>query len=393
MPSSPYPTPTILLVDLPPKTFCGIDLLSFNSSPNFLGIKDISLGLHFLFTGVNATLAVRHGRWIRLTSSNEVLVFGWSPTEECLAPVQNGERLMRWRANLGSVWSNGLLSYSQLAGEGSVDMGDWKSLTSYISYGTLDRILGNAREIGRWTLTSISSGSQDIESIPGLSTAEARTEETELGFIHVDTKRTWPPDAVGRDRTKAAQDFSWYLSNLIEQLAIEEDKKKGAKDLLGEFQFNFLMVLCLSNYSCLQQWKRLLDVFTGCKEALAQGEEYFLWFLKLLKLQLTHLEDVDGGLFDMGEDGAALLKSLATRLRKNVDKIIGHESKLSEELARLEGFLREQYGWDLNTPILQRGLLELEDGEQVEMDLNEDDEDEETGEYAPTVVDLSQHTI
>lgn len=393
MPSSPYPTPTILLVDLPPKTFCGIGLLSFNSSRNFLGIKDISLGLHLLFTGVDATLAIRHGRWIRLTSPNELLIFGWNPTEECLTPVQNEEQLMRWRANLGSVWSHGLLSYSQLAGEGSPDMGDWRSLTNYISDETLDRILGDARETSRRTLTSISSGPQDIESIPGLSAIEARTEETELRFTYVDTKRTWPPDAVGRDRTKAAQDFSWYLSNLIEQLAIEGDKQKAAKDLLGELQFSFLMVLCLSNYSCLEQWKRLLDVFTGCQEALAQGEEYILSFLKLLKLQLTHVEDVDGGLFDMGEDGAALLRNLMTRLRKNVDEILGHDSKLGAELSSLEKFLEQQYGWDLNASILQRGLLELEDGEQVEMDLNGADEDEENGEYAPTVVDLSQQTI
>ena len=38
--------------------------------------------------------------------------------------------------------------------------------------------------------------------------------------------------------------------------------------------------------------------------------------------------------------------------------------------------------------MLKRCMLELEDGERVEMDMNDADEEDETGEYAPVVVEL-----
>jgi A1 cistron-splicing factor AAR2 len=37
----------------------------------------------------------------------------------------------------------------------------------------------------------------------------------------------------------------------------------------------------------------------------------------------------------------------------------------------------------------KRGMLDLEDGERVEMDVNDASEDEESGDYAPTVVELT----
>lgn len=388
LPSS-YVTPSILLIGLPPKTFCGIDLLSFNSSPSFFGIKDLPLGLHFLFTGADASLSIRHGRWLRLTSSTEVVVFKWDSTEECLIPVRNETESMRLRANLGNVWNNGLLRYTLFAGEQTDRIQDWKNLTTYITDRTLDRILGSENQMFKWSLTSVSCGHQDVESIPGLTTTESRTEEKELGFVHIDPKQTWPSTAVGRERTEAARDFSWYLSSLIGRLSDGEDKQRGATDLLGELGFTFLMILTLSNYSCMEQWKRLLEIFTGCQKALKQVEEYFVSFVKLLKKQLMHCEGVDGGLFDLRDEGAALLKRLLARLRKNVDDVSDHDSRLDRKLAGLEEFLKEQYGWDLGAMVVQKGLLELEDGERVEMDLMGTEEDDESGEYAPVVVDLT----
>jgi len=49
--------------------------------------------------------------------------------------------------------------------------------------------------------------------------------------------------------------------------------------------------------------------------------------------------------------------------------------------------LEEKYGWQNEKDILRRGMVELEDGERVELSMKGVDEDEETGEYAPVVVD------
>ena len=58
------------------------------------------------------------------------------------------------------------------------------------------------------------------------------------------------------------------------------------------------------------------------------------------------------------------------------------------EMKALEGFLRSEYGWELSDDFVRRGMLELEDGEQVEMEMDEMEAEDERGEYAPVIVDL-----
>jgi len=59
-----------------------------------------------------------------------------------------------------------------------------------------------------------------------------------------------------------------------------------------------------------------------------------------------------------------------------------------KELQTLDDEMKELYEWDLKGEVLKRGMLELEDGEMVEMEMNDAGEEDETGEYAPVVVDL-----
>jgi A1 cistron-splicing factor AAR2 len=65
------------------------------------------------------------------------------------------------------------------------------------------------------------------------------------------------------------------------------------------------------------------------------------------------------------------------------------KSDIVDELDDLQEYLQREYNWQLDDAVVKRGMLELEDGERVEMDLNGADEDDESGEYAPTVVALT----
>ena len=66
----------------------------------------------------------------------------------------------------------------------------------------------------------------------------------------------------------------------------------------------------------------------------------------------------------------------------------GEGDGVKEELKGLEVWLRSEYGWELSDDFVRRGMLELEDGEMVEMDMEEMEGEDERGEYAPVVVDL-----
>jgi A1 cistron-splicing factor AAR2 len=154
------------------------------------------------------------------------------------------------------------------------------------------------------------------------------------------------------------------------------------------------MVLTLNNNSCLEQWKRLLQLLFTCRQAVKERSSFFLELLKVLRMQLSHCADMDTSLFDMNEIGGGFLKPLFTRFRRSLDEFDGKwKSDLVDELEDLQDYLHKAFGWELDGSYVKRGLLELEDGERVEMDVNGADEDDELGDYAPTLVELTPEQL
>jgi A1 cistron-splicing factor AAR2 len=446
---NPRPTETILLPRLPPRTLVGLDLLSFTSTEQFHGISDLPPGWHFLYTGTTESFSLRCGSWLYVgditsgtTTSNttsiarysalgtsgqiEVRLWKWNEDTESLAPLRsdtdiNRLEVMRWKANLGGLRQMGtLFSYKKRERDGDyyedeegggddsdTVRSDWIKLTNRLSPEILSRILGNPivddDDRPSWNINSGSSAAEDAENIPGLSAAEeaeakAQTTigEQQLHFLPIDLKRTWREGAIGRERTEAAQDRSWALGDLIRRYSSSsQDEKTGEAQVLGELQFCFLMILTLMNYSCLSQWKRLLSLILTCSSATRERQGFFRDVLQLLRLQLRHCDDVDGGLFEMdGDYDANFLRKLLTDFRQSIQQQqqkqqAGDLRLISAEMDALEEWVRAEYGWELRKDsIMRRGMLQLEDGEQIEMEMSGADEDDETGEYAPVIVEM-----
>nr|XP_001399750.2 AAR2 domain protein [Aspergillus niger CBS 513.88] len=411
MTSSLSPSPTILVPHLPPKTFVGIDLITFTSTPNFHGIRDLPSGWHFLYTGTTESLSLRSGGWfyvgditkfdeaqagsVALTTPShpgaDIIVWKWNTDTETLAPLTidsdaDKQEAMRHKANLGAIWQRGGLfryrsrvSPAALAQQNAghpvqleIDEEDeeegrqtWKELTDKLTPRLLTRVVGDpALDVDgrpRWMVTSASSAQRDTDVIPGLMDSAEATEElekvtgekeSEFSFLPIDLKRTWREGAIGRERTEAAQDRSWALGDLIHRVSADAggDESVGEAQVLGELQ--------------------------------------------LLLLQLKRCDDVEGGLFDLdGEEGGEFLRRLLVKFRRSLHEIVdGTESMVKTEFDKLEAWVKEEYDWELNREVfVRRGMVQLEDGEEVELDMHDDDEDDELGEYAPMVVDLGDN--
>ncbi|KAJ9634323.1 hypothetical protein H2204_006400 [Knufia peltigerae] len=415
-------SPTILILSLPPKTFIGVDLLSFTASPNFHGITNITPGLHFIYTGTDVSLSIRHGRWVNITSQSHIQVLQWSPATESLDLLD--PTCATARSAVNTISPQGLVDYpalqdatsdlasreasaSQTDTSGTKDQGDgsergestdYPSMISHVSPALLTRILTPA-----WVVSSISSAPSDTEIIPGLSHLEASNalHQSPLDLLPIDLKQTWADEDIGRTRTDRARDRSWYLGHLIESVTpTEADRAVGARQVLGELQFCFLMVLTLANYSCLEQWKRLLDVIFSCQSSIREAEAFFVETVKGFQQQVAHIDDVEGGLFEMrDEGGSAWLRKTWGRFRATVDEVLNDPDEksqgsaqekgvaLKKEVEKVQTLFEQKYGWASEKDILRRGMLELEDGERIEVSMSGADEDEETGEYAPVVVD------
>lgn len=258
---------------------------------------------------------------------------------------------------------------------------DWAILTKHVTAGLLSR-LTNASD---WRITSASCAAQDADHIPGLSPSETGLEERELRFLGINLKRTWREGAVGRERTEAAIDRSWSLEDVESRFNGE-----GGDVVLGEMEVCFLIVMTVANHSCLEEWKRIMGLMLTCKRAVRAREVWFAGFLGLLRRQLARGGDVEGGLFDMSDEGGAYLKGLLKGFKRILGQVFGEVEgeEVKDEMEALEGWLKREYGWELSDSFVRRGLLELEDGEQVEMEMEDMEGEDETGDYAPVVVEL-----
>ncbi|KAK3672980.1 hypothetical protein LTR78_007091 [Recurvomyces mirabilis] len=384
-----------MLYSVRDKALVGIDLLSFTTTPRFRGVKTLPPGLHFTFVGSSTAFSERHGIWFRIKQGANapgipIFIAKWDCSTETLQAVTDQAEQLRWRANLGSIWQEGLTPYRQTTAKDTEDeseeLVDWSKLTSHISDKVLSRITGSTSDSR--SLSSGSSSKRDLEHIPGLSKAETELQtDQELNFLPVELKQTWRQGATGRERTEAAQDRSWALSSLINEHCTD------ALEVVGELQFCFLMVLTLNNYSCLEQWKRLLNLLFTCHSAVVTRSQLFIEVIRALLLQLQHCKVADSGLIDLADEGGSLLKHLLVRFRKGLQGL-GTQSSIGvqdmiDELDDLEEYLRTEHGWQFGGTFAKSGFLEMEDGEQVHMDSTAFDEDDETGEYAPQIVDLT----
>lgn len=404
---------TLLTVNLPANILFGIDLLSLSTSAKFQGISDIPPGWHFVFTAATASLSVRHGYWFHASPQRPIIFRRWDVArEEVVECTRDEEELWKKRFS-GESEEDGkvnLLPYDQPTSEGgSSPQGSWSGLTSHITHGLLSRLTA-----GTFIVTSTSCAVQDREEIPGLSIEEVASVlgkgegESTLEFLGIDLGRTWRQGAVGRERTEGARDRSWALGDVIERY---HGGNKGAlvatngqkaytgwgHEILGEMEVCFLMVLTLSNYSCLQEWKRILTLVLTSRAAIAQHPSFFSAFLNLLRQQLARSDDVEGGLFDFTETNDFILKRLLKTFKLALAETVEDKSEGFTEAGRdevvtktkiLEDWVEKEYGWDLSDSWVRRGMVRLEDGEEVEVEVEEGEGEDERGEYAPVVVDL-----
>ena len=97
-------------------------------------------------------------------------------------------------------------------------------------------------------------------------------------------------------------------------------------------------------------------------------------------------------MIDLSDEGATLLKLLLKRFRQGLYQQLGSQAKLEvmDELDELENYLREEQGWLFaEHQVLRSGRLQLEDGDEVEVNAKGQDEEDEEGDFAPTIVDLT----
>ena len=68
-----------------------------------------------VYTGADASLSIRHGRWLNVESSTTTFIFQWSSTDETLSLVpRNDHKNGQTPTTLGALRAKGMITYAAL---------------------------------------------------------------------------------------------------------------------------------------------------------------------------------------------------------------------------------------------------------------------------------------
>ncbi|RKP27841.1 A1 cistron-splicing factor [Syncephalis pseudoplumigaleata] len=231
----------------------------------------------------------------------------------------------------------------------------WQHLSDYITPSIARRVLPSGRHI--LDITQPDENNHDD--------VHAANESTGHGFTSLDVRRSYREGATGAERTKSMLDKSWLLESMLER-----HYHGDYKELLGEMQLAFILLLLGQNYSGLEQWKRIMYLVCGSEDALDRwGNTLFVDYLHALQYQLDEcphdffydLLSADNFIFVLLK---MLFRNVAQQRATPQDDYPSTVAELVKQLAQFQSFLQKRFGWSPSLEEL-RAEAEIEEGEDA----------------------------
>ncbi|KAG6001532.1 hypothetical protein E4U43_001301 [Claviceps pusilla] len=396
-----------IIIDLPDVFTVGYDALSFTAQ-HFGGVRDIPEGPHFFWVTHPSGVAARAGVWLLGSQSRDrVHVVQWDKYNENLTEALSSEA-RNHAENVPNIHAK-LIPYSDPSKVGDAvgqlsaskidaNLAIWTQLTTSITSSLLDRITGP--QSGGWIVHTLDRGQGVVQFSAEVHlerlVPNKNLQQRQLKFTFERTTRLFSLEARGSDRSLEAMDPTKYLLSRIE----DPSNDLVHDDLVGELQFSFIVGMLLGNDACLDQWWFMVLKLLVKSHLLVEKQPLLaaaLW--RSLTAQITFgTKWLETTALDPEEQRCRELRigliiykrRLEEFLQSNENLITPDHLGVSTAFSRLESALTD-LGWDLITDYVRRGILMLEDGEEVELELSELDAEDERGEWAPEIVELDEH--
>ncbi|KAK8795440.1 hypothetical protein WA588_004281, partial [Blastocystis sp. NMH] len=266
----------------------GLDYNSWLVGPEFMGFKMINPGFHCLFySSVNSQheFSVRTILPIFL-ESKEVHVYSWDAKEEQLVDQKDlpEEEVTRYQRSGSQFVYDKQTAYYPFE-----TIGKWMNMTNHISIKVYKRLMS----------VSPSSFVLDPTVTPQYNYTPTVniTQLVKRGDAHSQLASSSSSGPVSR-LSQLYLDASDELERLCRQSSYSE--------VVGEFQFAFVLFHIGQSYESFLQWKNILFLLTASFSMATSGDISVVAFyrsaMKTLRLQLSELDD-DFFLLSQGEEG------------------------------------------------------------------------------------------
>jgi A1 cistron-splicing factor AAR2 len=117
-------------------------------------------------------------------------------------------------------------------------------------------------------------------------------------------------------------------------------EKTNYKNLLGEFQYSFIVFIVGQSYVGLQQWKSFLFLLSDCAKDLKANGNLFNEFIVILYSQLKLFED---GMIEEIFFGDNFLQTVLSLLFSNIEDADGVDQTLKRRALQLKAFCEKKF--------------------------------------------------
>ncbi|RDA94553.1 hypothetical protein CP533_2723 [Ophiocordyceps camponoti-saundersi (nom. inval.)] len=393
----------VIILNLPKDYTVGYDSVAFTAR-HFVGIRNLPPGPHFFWASHSVNASARCGFWIMSSAAVHLVhVVQWHRDNEIFVQPTRAEARIQ-AGNIANIYNQlppfrdpsaprvqpGLTPLST----GQAGAVGWNRLTGHITATLLDRVTSDQED--GWNLHTCDQVKGSLKmgaEIQLDSTLSHRLFQShELKFCFQQQTRTFSLNSFGSDRSRDAVDTTTYILDTLTSFT--------EQDVLGDLQFAYIVGVYLGNDACIQQWWFVVvRIFLRAHRLIDERPEFVARILDALNAQLCHSNYcLDASMLDSNEAQRRELQvSLIvyrSRMKETIDAWLSSNSPSLAAAAlafvKLEAAVTHM-GWDLDDNYLRRGNVMLEDGSEVELDLDELEAEDERGEFAPEVVEFDEH--
>ncbi|KAF8362731.1 hypothetical protein PRIPAC_89654 [Pristionchus pacificus] len=268
----------LILRDFPVGSEFGIDYKSWKTGDQFMGLKMIPPGVHFVYVSVKGMPRIG---FFHNFQPKEVLVKKWSKeTEDLDESIVSAEEIERFRSNLKNMDRMlGPYPYEEYR--------KWYSLTDFITQSDVDRLNPEKGRISAQAELESLETKMERESDVGCSSKVTRENPKRMRFADeeglpvmevkpgFEIQFTLIPQLPG-DRGRRA-DHSVYLQHILSNLSVNE--------VLAELQYAFVCFLIGQVFEGLEQWKKMIHLVCLSPSSIGSHNELFVSLMRVLFYQ------------------------------------------------------------------------------------------------------------
>lgn len=342
----------LLIEDAPQGLEFGIDCHAWRVGPRFRGVKMIPPGFHYVFYSAVSSEGQAAPRisFCHVFERQEVVVKRWSPVEEDLIDeVVDDEKRSHIRADLRNL-DRFLGAYP------FENLRKWTSLTCHVTGKLVERVEPVSKRV---------CSVMQYETTPfvskrdAVSQAEATKEEVPCGNQPRDKEndklpelkplpntvlrfsafpeRNYPPGSSASEISRHNMDRSYVLQTIRSTLHADEK-------LLGELQLAFIFTILGHVFESFEHWRKLVELFATCDEAMKESPRLFQDFISTLHFQLRELPE------DFFMDVTAPNNFVAVVLQRFFAAIDEDSGSLDKSLVSrataFKQYLTEKFEWE-----------------------------------------------